>query len=117
MPQDSIVAEAKNMKIPSIVGAIDWNTLTNNPVEWFSYPFTNLMTASIFWPSVFAVVIAIAWVVSKNLGVVTAAVLITFGIFGSSGYFLAAPEFSLFFAVIAIAGFAGTILQVFITKK
>ena len=97
------------------IGAIDWATFTGNPIEWLAYPFTSVI-GQFFWPSVFAAVIAIAWAVSKDIGVVVAAILITFGIFGGTQYFIAAPEYSLFFGVICAIGIAGTILKLFLGR-
>lgn len=99
-----------------ILGAIDWNAFTQNPVDWFAYPFVNVIGSS-FWVALFAVVIGMAWVLSKNVTVTVAAILITFGFFGGTQYFISSPEYSLFFAVICVIGIAGTILELFISSK
>ena len=95
--------------------AIDWATFNSNPVEWMAYPFTSII-GQLFWPSIFAVAIVISWGVSKNIGVVVSAILITFGIFGGTQYFISAPEYSLFFAIICAVGIAGTILKLFLGR-
>ena len=93
------------------LGAIDWATFTNNPAEWFAYPFTSIL-GPLFWVSIFSVVIVVVWRISnKDVGAVVAAILITFGIFGGTEYFIAAPEYSLFFAIICVIGIAGLVLQ------
>ena len=99
-----------------LVGAIDWNTFSTNPAEWFAYPFTNIIGV-LFWPSLFATVIVMAWVVSKDVGVVVSAILITFGFFGGTQYFIAAPEYSLFFAIICAIGIAVLVLQIFLGRN
>lgn len=100
-----------------VFSVIDWATLSTNPAEWFAYPFTNILGGA-FWVIVFAVIIAVVWVVSDNdVGATVASILITFGIFGGTQYFISAPEYSLFFAIICAVGIAGTILQLFLGRN
>lgn len=103
----------KNMDIP--FGVIDWNTFTNNWIDWLFYPFTNIL-GGLFWVTIFAIVIGMSWIVSRDIGVVLGTTLVTFGIFGSTNAFLSASEYSLFFSVIAVLCFAGLIIQIFIKK-
>ena len=70
-----------------------------------------------FWLTIFAVVIGFTYVSTKNIGSTVAVIFITFAAFGSSNVFFNAPEYSLFFSIIAIAGVAGTILSLFLKKR
>ena len=98
------------------INAIDFTTFSTDWIEWLFYPFTNILGAFV-WAIIFAVIIAIAYVASdKNIGVVVGAIFITFGIFGSTNAFLGAPEFSLFFSIIAIAAVAGLMIQLFVKR-
>lgn len=100
-----------------IIGAIDWTNFTTELIDWLIYPYTNAL-GNLFWPSIFAVIIAVSFVISnKNLTVVVGAILLTFGIFGTTNAFLAEPAYSLFFSVIAIAALAGTILLLLVKTR
>jgi hypothetical protein len=101
-----------------ILLAIDFNSIISDPISWLAYPFTNIF-GWVFWPGMFTTSIIIAYIVAParaKLGVTLQAILLTFGIFGATEYFLGAPEFSLIFATIAGLCLAGLVLT-FLTSS
>lgn len=94
---------------------INFTNFSINPINWFMTPYTDQF-GELIWPIIFAAVIGFTYAGTKNIGSVVAMILLTFGLFGTSNAFLQAPEFSLFFSVIAAAGFAGVIAVLFFKR-
>lgn len=94
---------------------INFTYIVENFIEWAVTPFTNVF-GNMFWASIFSAVIAISWIATKNLAVTLGAILLTFGIFGTTNAFLTTPEYSLFFGIVAVASIAGLMLELFITR-
>lgn len=84
-------------------------------VEWATTPY-RLVFGDMFWVALFSGVIAISWIISRDLAVTLGAILITFAIFGSTNAFINSGEFGLFFSIIAVASIAGLILELFIVR-
>lgn len=101
--------------LPNILLRINLSEFNAGPIEWFLTPFRTYFGATV-WPIIFAVAIAVVYGSTKHIGPTVAAILLVFGFFGTTNYFLQAPEFSIFFSIIAILGFAGTILALFLRK-
>lgn len=110
----------RGKKMHNIIGLVlttfNWTNFSQDFMNFWRYPY-ELYLSEMFWPVIFTGVFGLSLLVSKgNIAVTTAAVLFTFGIFGSSEVFKSAPEFSLLFGLVAIAGFAGTVAMLFIKR-
>lgn len=102
--------------LENILALINFTNFSANPINWFMTPFTDEFGA-LTWPIIFAAVIGFTYAATKNIGSTVALIFLTFGLFGTTNAFLQAPEFSLFFSIIAAAGFAGTIAVLFFRRK
>ncbi len=99
-----------------LLGLFNWTDFSTDFMTWWMSAFIDPLGGA-FWPLIFTTVFGVTFLISnKNLAVTTAAILMTFGIFGTYEAFVSQPEFSLFFSIIAIAGFAGTAAALFIKK-
>lgn len=93
-----------------------FNEFETDFMSWWTSAFTDPL-GGFFWPLIFVAVFGVSYVISKgNLAVTAAAIMITFGCFGTYEAIYTQPEFSLFFSIVAIAGFAATAAAVFIKK-
>ena len=95
--------------------SINFTNFSINPIKWLLTPYTDQF-GELVWPIIFTAVIGFTYASTKNIGAVVAMILLTFGLFGTTNAFLQAPEFSLFFSIIAAMGFAGTIAVLFFKK-
>lgn len=99
-----------------IMEIFNWTNFTDDFMDYWQYPF-KLYLGNELWVVIFGGIFGFSYVVSKrDIAVTTAAVLMTFGVFGTTQTFLGQPEFSLFFGLIAIAGFAGTVMVIFVKR-
>ena len=95
--------------------SIDFDGFANDTITWlFSVYETHL--GVLVWPIIFAAVIGFTYTSTKSIGSVVAVIFLTFGLFGTANVFLQSPEFSLFFSIIAAAGFAGVVLALFLKR-
>jgi hypothetical protein len=94
---------------------INFTNFSDNPINYFMTPFTDEFGV-LTWPIIFAAVIGFTYAATKNVGSVVAMIFLTFGLFGTTNAFLQTPEFTLFFSIIATAGFAGTVAVLFFKK-
>jgi hypothetical protein len=94
---------------------INFTNFSNNPMDWFLTPFRDEF-GILTWPIIFAAVIGFTYTATKNVGSVVAMIFLTFGLFGTTNAFLQTPEFTLFFSIIAAAGFAGVVAVLFFKK-
>jgi len=95
----------------------NWTNFTDDFMDYWQTPY-KLYLGEAFWVVIFGGVIGFSYMVSKrDIAVTTAATLITFGIFGTTQTFLGQPEFSLFFSIIAIAGYAGSVMVLFVKRS
>lgn len=109
------VRRIKKRMIPKIsLVAFDYDTFQANPLTWIITAFTKHLTESMVWILIFSGVIFFTYGVSRNAQATVAMIMLVFGIFGTTNYFLQSPEFSIFFEIIAIVGFAGGLIALFI---
>lgn len=100
-----------------VCSAFNWTNFSEQFMQFWQYPY-RLYLDDMFWPVVFTGVFGLSLMISKgNLAVTGAAVLFTFGVFGSSEAFRSNPEFSMLFGIVAIACFAGSIAMLFTKKR
>lgn len=94
----------------------NWSDFTDDFMNYWQTPF-KLYLGEAIWVVLFGGVFAFSYVISKrDIAVTTAAVLLTFGVFGTTQTFLGQPEFSMFFSIVAIAGYAGTVMMLFVKR-
>ena len=99
-----------------IMSIFNWDLFSNDFMEFWQYPY-KLTLGDAFWPVVFTGVFGLAYGISRDLSVTTAAILLTFGIFSTTEVFANNPEYSLFFSIIASAGYAGAVAVLFFKKS
>ena len=99
----------------NLLALINFSNFSINPIKYFMTPYTDEF-GELTWPIIFAAVIGFTYAATKNIGSTVAMIFLTFGLFGTTNAFLQAPEFSLFFSIIAAAGFAGTIAVLFFRR-
>ena len=99
-----------------LMDIFNWDLFSGNFMEFWQWPYKNAL-GDAFWPIIFTGVFGLAYSISKDLAVTTAAILITFGIFSTTEVFGGNPEYSLFFSIIAIAGYAGAVAAIFFKKS
>jgi len=105
-----------NILFGLVMTVFNWTNFSEDFMNFWRYPYELYLTDA-FWPVIFTSVFGLSFIISKgNLAVVTASVLFTFGIFGTTESFANAPEFSMLFGLVAIAGFAGTIALLFFKR-
>ena len=105
-----------NQLFTLLLTSFNWTNFSENFNEFWMTPY-KLYLNEAFWPVIFTSVFGLSFVISKgNIAVTAAAVLFTFGVFGSTEAFKDSPEFSLLFGLVAIACFAGTVAMIF-TKR
>lgn len=99
-----------------IMSIFNFTQFKDNFNDFWTYPYTTYLGAN-WWAVIFIGVFGMSFTLSKgNLAVTTAAILITFGAFGTTEVFLGNPEFSMFFSIIAIAGYAATVVLLFVKR-
>lgn len=94
----------------------NFSNFTSGVIDWFLDPFKTYL-GEFAYPVLFVSVFVVALGVSRNLGVAVAVLLVTFGLFGSTDAFNTAPEFSLFFSIIAVIGITALVLMLFIKRE
>jgi hypothetical protein len=95
----------------------NFTNLTDDFMDYWQYPY-KLYLGEAFWVVIFGGVIGFSYVVSKrDIAVTTAATLLTFGVFGTTQTFMGQPGFNLFFSIVAIAGYAGTVMLLFVKRS
>jgi len=102
--------------LADILLAINFSNFSANPIEWSLYAF-RVHFGMLVWPIIFTAVIGFTYGITHNLGSVVAVILLTFCLFGTTNYFLQAPEFNLFFSIIAVIGIAGMMLVLFFRRS
>lgn len=98
------------------LASFNFNDFQDNVVSWIVSAYTTYLTESMVWTSIFAGVIFLTYGISKSASSVVAMSLLVFGLFGTSNYFLQAPEYNFLFSIIAAAGFAGGIMALFMKR-
>lgn len=94
----------------------NWSNFSEDFMNYWQQPY-KLYLGETWWIVIFGGVFGLSYIVShRDIAVTTAAVLITFGVFGTTQTFLGSPEFSLFFSIVAIAGYAGTVMVLFVKR-
>lgn len=94
----------------------NFSNFTDDFMNYWQYGY-KLYLGNEIWVVIFGGVFGFSYVVSKrDIAVTTAAILLTFGAFGTTQTFLGQPEFSMFFSIIAIAGYAGTVMVLFVRR-
>jgi len=99
-----------------ILNIFNWDLFSDNFMDFWQYPYVDAL-GDAFWPVIFTGVFGLTFAISRDLAVATAAILITFGIFSTTEVFAGNPEYSLFFSIIAIAGYAGAVAAMFFKKS
>lgn len=96
--------------------AFNFSHFMNDPIDWAMTPF-QLYVGVLMWPIIMAG--AIGWVYrsTHNLGTTTAAIFIVFALFGSTNAFIQAPEISQWFFIVAVLGWSGVVLTLFVKKR
>ena len=99
-----------------LVGAFNFSHLLDGGIDYALTPF-QLVVGYLLWGIIFSGVIGIVYKATHDLGSVTAVVFLIFGLFGTTNHFVQAPELSVLFFWIAVAGYAGCVLSLFIKKR
>lgn len=99
-----------------VVGAFNFSHLLDGGIDWALTPF-QLIVGFLMWPIFFAAMIGITYKATHNLGSVTAVIFLIFGLFGTTNAFIQVPELSLWFFWVAVVGYAGCVLSLFIKKR
>lgn len=99
-----------------LVGAFNFSHLLDGGIDYTLTPF-QLVVGFLLWPMIFAGIIGIVYKATHNLGSVTFVIFLIFGLFGTTNHFVQAPELSLWFFWVAVAGYAGCVLSVFLKKR
>lgn len=99
-----------------IVAAFNFTEFMDNPIE-FSFTPIQLYLGILMWPVIFAVAIGLTYKATQNMGAVVAAIFIVFALFGSTNAFIQVPELSQWFFIVAVLGWAGVFLTIFIKKR
>ena len=99
-----------------VITVFNWSNFTTDFNEFWLQGYKQYL-GDLFWPVIFVGVFGMIFVVSRDIIATTAAILFTFGVFGTSEVFTGNPEFSLMFSILAIAGFAGAVLMLFTKRK
>ena len=100
----------------NILFAVDINDISNDIIGYSLTPI-QLYLGVLMWPVILAFIIALVYRSTHNLGSVTAAIFLVFGLFGTTNGFIQTPEISLWFFIVAALGYSGTILTIFIKKR
>lgn len=103
-------------KIHSVLSGFNFSNFMNDPIDWSMTPF-QLYVGVLMWPIIMAGVIGYVYRSTHHLSTTVAAIFIVFALFGSTNSFIQAPEFSQFFFMVAVLGWAGVVLTLFVKKR
>ncbi len=98
------------------VGKFNFSDFNNSFLNWGFEPYM-VYVDDLIWPLIFLGVIGFTWSATKHVSSVLMAILLTFGAFGFKKGFLASPEISLFFSLIAVLCVAVLMLGLFLKKR
>jgi hypothetical protein len=94
----------------------DFLQFDNNVLEWSMGPYM-IYFDDMIWPLIFLGVIGLTWSATKHVSSVLASILLTFGAFGFKKGFIANPDISMLFSLIAVLCVTLLLLGLFLKKK
>lgn len=103
-------------KITSILYDFNFTEFMADPADIAMTPF-QIYVGVVMWPIIMAGVIGLVYKTTDHMSTTVAAIFIVFGLFGSTNAFIQAPEFSQWFFIVAVLGWAGVVLTLFVKKR
>lgn len=111
------VAKKKIPLLSIVFASVNWDAFRQNPILYpIRIVFAEHLPEAVIWMVIFSGVIFWTWGKTHDIGSTIAVIFLTFGLFGTSNYFIQSPEFSLLFEAIALFGFSLCIVALFIKK-
>ena len=103
-------------KITSLLFEFNFTQFMADPGDLAMTGF-QLYVGVVMWPIIMAGAIGYVYRTTSHLSTTVAAIFIVFALFGSTNGFIQAPEFSQWFFIVAVLGWAGVVLTLFVKKR
>lgn len=102
--------------IRNILYDFNYSNFTADPVDYAMTPFQTYV-GLLMWPIIMAGVIGVVYRETDHMSTTVAAIFIVFALFGSTNAFIQSPEISQWFFIVAVLGWAGVVLTLFVKKR